>query len=126
VELIEAEKAKLSPEALELWEDLDTSLYLSPEEEIKLKPHEEALAGSMSGLPEAGQHAINLLTELRAGLYQSDYSELRGEPAQPHRNRCVINAAMIKDRDERRQGKPVQIDLHRTVEQALARLREDL
>ena len=37
MELIEAEKAKLSPEALELWEDLDTSLYLSPEEEIKLK-----------------------------------------------------------------------------------------
>ena len=126
VELIEAEKARLSPEALELWEDLDTSLYLSPEEETKLKPHEVALIGRMSGLPEADQHALNVLPELRAGLYQSDYSERRGDPSQSHRNRCVINAAMIKDRDERRQGKPAQINLHRTVEQALARLREDL
>src|SRR5215208_6204610 len=33
VELIEAQKAKLSPEALELWEDLDTSVYMSPQEE---------------------------------------------------------------------------------------------
>jgi hypothetical protein len=33
VELIEAEKAKLSPEALKLWEELDASLYMSPEEE---------------------------------------------------------------------------------------------
>ena len=33
MELIEAEKAKLSPEALKLWEELDASLYMSPEEE---------------------------------------------------------------------------------------------
>lgn len=40
VELIEAERAKLSPEARELWEELDTSLYLSPKEETKFKPHD--------------------------------------------------------------------------------------
>jgi hypothetical protein len=40
VELIEEQKARLSPEALELWEDVDASLYLSPEEETRLKPHE--------------------------------------------------------------------------------------
>jgi hypothetical protein len=39
-ELIEEQKARLSPEALELWEDVDASLYLSPEEETRLKPHE--------------------------------------------------------------------------------------
>jgi hypothetical protein len=32
VELIEEEKAKLSPQALKLWEELDASLYRNPEE----------------------------------------------------------------------------------------------
>jgi hypothetical protein len=41
-ELIEEQKARLSPEALELWEDVDASLYLSSEEETRLKPHERA------------------------------------------------------------------------------------
>lgn len=127
VELIEAEKVKLSPEALELWEELDTSLYMSPEEETTLKPHEAALMRSMIYLPEADQHTINILTELRAGLYQSDYSERRGDLAQPRRDRCVITASIIKDRDERGPGNPLPVDelLGRTVDQALARLRED-
>ena len=51
VELIEAEKAKLSPEALELWEELDASIYLSPEEETKLKRHEADLMYRMAELP---------------------------------------------------------------------------
>lgn len=127
VELIEAENAKLSPEALELWEELDASLYLSPEEETRLKPHEVAISNRMGSLPEADQHVINVLTELRAGLYQSDYSERRGEPSQPHRDRCVINASIIKGRDERGPGRPLPLDerLGRTVDQAITRLRED-
>ena len=104
VELVEAEKAKLSPPALGLWEELDASLYLSPEEETSLKPHEKAAIDRMADLPESDQHAINVLIELRSGLYQSDYSERRGEPAEPHRDRCVIDAAIIKDRDARRGG----------------------
>jgi hypothetical protein len=126
VELIEGYKAKLSPKALELWEELDTSLYLSPEEETTLKPHEIALMESMAYLPESDQRVINVLTELRAGLYQSDYSERRGEPSQPHRDKCVIKASMVKDRDEREPGTSMPLDgLYRTVDQAIARLRED-
>lgn len=126
VELIEAEKAKLSPEALELWEELDTSLYMSPDEETRLKPHEVSLMQNMIHLPQSDQHTINILTELRAGLYQSEYSENRGESSQPNMDKCVIAASHIKDRDERGPGVQVDIEavLHRTVEQALARLRE--
>lgn len=127
VELIEAEKAELSPEARELWEELDTSLYLSPEEETSLKHHEVDTINRMAHLPEVDQHAINVLTELRAGLYQSDYSERLGEPSQPHRDRCVINASLIKDRDERGPGNsmPLEDSLYRTVYEALYRLREE-
>jgi hypothetical protein len=126
VELIEAEKAKLSPEALELWEELDASLYMSPEEETRLKPHEVAIIERMTQLPEADRRVHNILTELRAGLYQSDYSERRGDPAQPHRDRCVITASIIKDRDKRGPGNPLQLEEHlgRSVDEALARLRE--
>lgn len=127
VELIEAQKAKLSPEALDLWLELDTSLYLSPEEETTFKPHELATLDRMALLPESDRHVINVLTELRAGLYQSEYSERRGDPSQQHRDRCVINASIIKDRDERGPGRPLQVEelLGRTVDQAVARLRED-
>lgn len=126
VELIEAEKAKLSPEGLALWEELDASLYLSPEEETQLKPHEVAIIKRMGLLPEADRCAQNILTELRAGLYQSDYSEGRGDPSQPHRDRCVISASLVKDRDERGPGDPLPLEerLGRTVEMALFRLRE--
>jgi hypothetical protein len=127
VELIEAEKARLSPEALELWEEFDTSLYMSPEEETVLKPHERAIIRRMAELPEEDQRIHNVLTELRAGLYQSDYSERRGEPSQVHRDRCVIGASIIKDRDEPERERPLPADVifGRTVDQAIARLRED-
>ena len=126
VELIEEYKSKLSPEALELWEDLDASLYLSPEEETRLKPHEADMMRSMGLLPEADRHAVNVLVPLRAGLYQSDYSERRGDPSQRHRDKCVIHASIVRDRDEREPGDPLPVDelLGRTVDQALARLRE--
>ncbi len=126
VELIEAEKAKLSPEALEMWEELDTSLYMSPDEETRLKPHEAALMRSMGDLPQPDRRAIHILVELRAGLYQSEYSDKLGEPSQRHRDRCVISASHIKDRDERGPGEQADVEavLQRTVEQALARLRE--
>ena len=101
VELIEAQKAKLSPEALQLWEELDSSLYMSPEEGTFLKRHEVELIDRMDRLPEKDRHIQDVLTELRAGLYQSDLSERRGEPPQPHRDKCVIDAWRIKNRDER-------------------------
>jgi hypothetical protein len=78
VELIEAEKAKLSPEALELWEELDASLYMSPEEEPAfIKRREVELIDRMEELPDADQHIVNVLSELRAGLYESDLLERR-------------------------------------------------
>ena len=70
-----------------------------------------------------------MLTELRAGLYQSDYSERWGEPSQPHRDKAVIRASIIKDREERLgPAEPFQAEelLNRTVDQAIARLREGI
>ena len=128
VELIEAEKAKLSPEALKLWEELDASLYMSPEEEPAFIKHREVeIINRMEQLPEADRHVVNVLTELRAGRYESDKSERREDPAQLHRDKCVIYASLIKDRDKRGKGNPLPPNevLNRTVDQALARLRQD-
>jgi hypothetical protein len=128
VELIEAEKAKLSPEALELWEELDASLYMSPQEEPAfIKRREVELIDRMEELPDADQHIVNVLSELRAGLYESDLLERRGGPAQLHRAKCVIYTSVIKDREERGPGNtqtPKEEGMGRTADQALARLRE--
>src|SRR5829696_3772251 len=83
VELIEAEKAKLSSEAWKLWEELDASLYMSPHEEPAfVKRCEVEIIDRMEQLPEADQLIVNVLSELRAALYESDFSERRGDPAQ--------------------------------------------
>lgn len=81
----------------------------------------------MDRLPEKDQHIVNVLTELRAGLYESDLSERRGEPSQPHRDKCVIVAWLIKDQDERGRENPMKVEelMGRTVDGALARLREE-
>jgi hypothetical protein len=127
VEQIEAQKAKLSPEALKLSEELDSSLYMSPEEGTFLKRREVYLIDRMDRLPEKDRHIQDVLTELRAGLYESDLSERRGEPSQPHRDKCVIEASLIKDRDGRGRENPMAVEelMGRTVEGALARLREE-
>jgi hypothetical protein len=131
VELIEVEKAKLSPEALRLWEELDASFYTSPEDEPAfIKRREAEIIDRMDRLPQADRHTLEVLSELRAGLYESDSSEQRGEPSQRHRDRCVIYAALIKDPDERGEGDPLlpmppKEVLNQAVDQALARLRED-
>ena len=80
MELIEAQKAKLSAEALMLWEELDASLYMSPEEEPTfIKRREVEIIDRMERLPEADQHIVNVLSELRARLYQADNSVRRRE-----------------------------------------------
>jgi hypothetical protein len=127
VELIEAQKAKLSPEALKLWEELDASLYRSPEgEPVFIKRREVEIIDRMEQLPEADQHIVNVLSELRAGLYESDLSERRGDPSQLHRDKSVIHASLIKDRDEGGRGNPQTPNegLGLSVEQALVRLRD--
>jgi hypothetical protein len=131
VELIEEEKAKLSPEALKLWEELEASLYTSPEEEPTfIKRREVEIIERMDRLAEADRRIVDVLSELRAGLYESDSSERRGAPSQWHRDKCVIGASLIKDPDERGEGDhlppmPPKEVLNRAVEQALARLRDD-
>jgi hypothetical protein len=82
VELIEVEKAKLSAEALRLWEELDASLYNSAEDEPAfIKRREAEIIERMDRLPEADRHTLEVLSELRAGLYESDSSERRGDPS---------------------------------------------
>ena len=124
VELIEAQKAKLSFEALEMWEELDALIYLSDERE-NTRAQQAEIADRMSYLSAYDQGVVDRLIELRGGLYDSDKAEGRGESGEEHRDRSVINAALLLDRDEIRQGKPAQMDLYRTVDQALARLREE-
>jgi hypothetical protein len=128
VELIEEEKAKLSPEALELWEELEASLYMSAEEELAfIKRREVQIIDRIEQLPEADQHIVEVLSELRAGLYESDFSERRGDTSGWHRDKGVIAASLIKDLEERSKGDPppAKEDWGRIVEQALAQLRED-
>jgi hypothetical protein len=128
VELIEAEKAKLATEALKLWEEFDASLYTRPEgEPAFIKRREAEIIDRIDRLAEADRRIVDVLSELRAGLYEFHLSERRGDPSQWHRDKCVINASLIKDRDERGRGDalPPNEASNRTVEHALARLREE-
>ena len=116
VELIEDETAKLSPKGRELWEEMETLVELSPEEQASL--HERTdIVNRRVLLSPLEQGVLNRLMELRAGLYESDRQEERGESGEGHRVRCVILAAKLKDISEGRHGDP---DM--TVEQAVARL----
>ncbi len=120
VELIEGEKAKLSPEGRRLWDELDDSLYLSPEEENTLKTHEVDAIKQMAELPVLDQSIINRLSYLREGLYNSDHVERRGKSGESRRTQSVIYAAMKKEVDQNR-----QIDADMTLDQARSRLREE-
>jgi hypothetical protein len=120
VELIEGEKPKLSPRARELWDELDALIYMSSDERKTLSRQEHDVIRRMSDLPPADEHVLDRLKLLRAALYQSDRTESRGQSGERHRVESVIRAAMLKDRAEGR-----QIDPNMTLEQAVARLRED-
>jgi hypothetical protein len=118
VELIEDETAKLSPRGRELWEEMETLVELSPEEQASL--HERTdIANRLVLLSPLEQGVLDRLMELRAGLYESDRQEERGESGEGHRVRSVILAAKLKDISEGRHADP---DM--TVEQAVARLRQ--
>jgi hypothetical protein len=118
VELIEGETARLSPRGRELWEDMETLVELRPEEQASL--HEKMdMVNRMVLLPPLEQGVIDRLMELRAGLYESDKREERGESGEGYRVRSVILAAKSKDRSEGR-----QIDPDMSAEQAVARLRQ--
>jgi hypothetical protein len=140
VELIEAEKAKLSPEALKLWKELEESHYFSNEaahfinedftsEEadafLRHQDHQIDILKRFDQMPEEDRRTKDVLTELWMGLKRADEAESRGEPAQPYWDKCVIHAASLKDRNKWGPGgSRVEELLGRTVDQALARLRE--
>ena len=118
VELIEGETEKLSPRGKELWEEMEALVELSPEEKDATTEQAE-IVHRIVELPFLEQHAIDRLMELRAGIYESDKRQERGESGEGHRDRSVILAASLKDRVEGR-----QIDPDMTVDEAVARLRQ--
>ena len=123
VEIIENQKAKLSAEGKELWDELDILVYMSPEEENiqrrQVQRQHEAIAERISYLPLYDQGVIRVLTEVRAGLYESDKESDAGASGEARRAQAVHRAARIKDIAEGRQADP---DM--TFEQAIARLSE--
>jgi hypothetical protein len=70
-------------------------------------------------LPVHQQFITSRLTELVGGLRAAEEAEHRRESGNGHRDRGVINAAMLKDREE---GRP--IDAHMTLDRAITRLEE--
>jgi hypothetical protein len=70
------------------------------------------------GLPVAQQFITSRLAELVSGLRRAEEAERRGESGDEHRDRGVINAAMLKDRQE---GRPVNPGM--TLSGAIARLK---
>jgi len=116
VELIEAEKAKLSLGALKLWKGLEASHYFSNEADhltneefsseeadtfLRHQSHQLDILGRFEQMPEDDRGTKNVLIELRMGLNRSDEAESRGEPAHLYRDKSVINASIMKDRAER-------------------------
>ena len=125
VTLIENETAKLSPEGRQVWEDWNTPNYLSSDEETELDPHaqaheEAAISERRRRLSQLDKAVMDRVKALWYGLYQSDYAEKRGRSGEADRVEAVMYAARLKDRDE---GRPR--DPHMTLDEALARLRED-
>ena len=125
VELIEAQKSKLSPQARDLWDEFDALVYPPDDDRKKLFARQEYdVIHRIDKLPRSDKRVLNPLRELRIGLYASDHAERKGEPGEPHRVDSVLRAAQFKDRDV-----GGETDWHMTLEQALdqavARLKED-
>jgi hypothetical protein len=118
IELIEGEAARLSPEGRELWEQWEFLVESAPELESRMAREYEIME-RIFGLPLAEQVVTSRLAELLAGLRNAEEAEGRGESGEEHRIRGVIQAAMLKDREEGR-----TIDPGMTLDQAIARLKE--
>jgi len=117
-ELLEGEAAKLSPEGKELWKEMEVLVELNPEDGDTLS-QQAGINNRTAILPSHERHALERLTELRAGLYNSDGVEEQGESGERHRVQAVLIAAGLKDVSEGRLADPEM-----TVGQALVRLRQ--
>ena len=118
IELIEGEAARLSPEGRELWEQWEFLVESAPELESRMAREYEIME-RIFGLPLPEQVVTSRLAELLAGLRNAEEAEGQGEPGEEYRIRGVIQAAMLKDREEGR-----TIDPGMTLDQAIARLKE--
>jgi hypothetical protein len=120
VELIEAQKSKLSPQARGLWDEFDALINRSNDARKPFIRQEHDVMRRIGKLPGSDKRILNPLRELRVGLYESDDAESRGEPGESYRVDSVLRAARFKDRDLGR-----AVEGHMTLEQAVTRLKED-
>jgi hypothetical protein len=118
VELIEAQKAQLSPEAKELWEELDI-LVNTTELDATSWAEQEDIIRRMQAFSKTDRHIRRVLYPLLTGLYVADEAEERGESGEKVRIRYTITAARGRDADEGRMAAS-----YRTLDEALARLEE--
>jgi len=120
IELIEGETARLSPEGRDLWEQLEfiRESIPDPADDGRMVREYEVMERIFE-LPMPEQFATSRLAELVAALRRSEETERRGEPGDEDRVRGVINAAMLKDREEGR-----SVDPNITLDLAIARLAE--
>ncbi len=120
IELIESEAARLSPEGRDLWEELELirESILDPADEERMAREYDVMERIFE-LPMQEQFVTSRLAELVAALRRSEEAEQRGEPGEEDRIRGVINAAMLKDREEGR-----RVDPNMTLDLAIARLAE--
>jgi hypothetical protein len=118
VELIEGEAARLSPEGRELWEEWEFLVESAPDLESRMA-REYEISERIFELPKVEQGTISRLAELQRSLRASEEAEGRDESGEEQRVRGVINAAMLKDREEGRNPNP-----NMTLEQAVARFKE--
>lgn len=120
IELIEGQAARLSAEGRGLWEELEFLRESVPDpEEPGRMALEYDVMERVFELPAPEQFLTSRLAELVGALRRAEQAERRGESGDGHRARGVINAAMLKDRQE---GRPVE--QHMTLEQAITRLKK--
>ena len=120
IDLIEGETARLSLEGKELWEELEFTREFIPDPADESRTAREyEIMERVFELPMPEQFVTSRLAELVAALRRSEEAERRGKPGDKDRVRGVINAAMLKDREEGR-----IVDPNMTLERAIARLKE--
>ncbi len=119
IELIEDQAARLSAKGKGLWEELEFLRESIPDpEEPSRTAREYDIMERIFELPMSEQFLTSRLAELVAALRKAEEAERRGESGDHHRTRGVINAAMLKDREEG------AIAAHMTLGRAIARLEE--
>ncbi len=108
----------MSAEGRGLWEELEFLRESVPDfEDPGRMAREYDVMERTFELPVPQQFIASRLAELVGGLRAAEEAERRGESGDGHRARGVINAAMLKDREE---GRP--IEAHMTLGRAVARL----